>query len=213
MTNTSPAYFQGPSVRRILLATAVAALVAAVVVVTAVLPAEFGVDPLGTGKATGLLDLYQASSGAEIEVEPIAESADAEGAPRPRIYKVEKADFTLGPGQGFEYKYRLAKGESMVYAWKTTTRVNYEFHGEPQDRTQPVQSYEKSASDYGSGGLTAGFTGIHGWFWENPSQEEITITMTSAGYYTGGVEFRPSFDQAKMRATTKQIPHELQDAE
>src|SRR6516165_3865803 len=45
-------------------ATVVALLVAAVLLITAVLPAEYGIDPLGTGKALHLTDLSKATSAA-----------------------------------------------------------------------------------------------------------------------------------------------------
>src|SRR5690242_2968268 len=49
-----------PSRKTIAKATAVAGLVAAGLLVTAVLPAEYGIDPLGTGKALRLMDLAKA---------------------------------------------------------------------------------------------------------------------------------------------------------
>jgi hypothetical protein len=203
-----------PSIKRLGLATVIAALVAAIVVVTTVLPAAYGVDPVGTGKALGLLDLYEASIGGAVEMpadaEPAAASTPVE---RPRMYKVDRTEFKIGPRQGFEYKYRLDQGAGMVYAWKATDRVNYEFHGEPQNRSLAVQSYEKSQNDFGAGSLTAPFTGVHGWFWENTGDEEVTITITSAGYYGGGVEYRSKFDEAKRRSVIVQIPHELSSAD
>src|SRR4030095_15515352 len=51
-----------PSTGRIVAASAIALVVALVVLVVAVLPAEYGIDPLGTGKALGLLELAQASA-------------------------------------------------------------------------------------------------------------------------------------------------------
>ena len=54
----------------------------------------------------------------------------------------------------------------MVYAWKATGVVKYEFHGEPDDSRLKVQSYDKQDNDFASGTLTAPFTGIHGWYWE-----------------------------------------------
>ena len=41
--------------RRIIVATSCALLVAAVILITSVLPAEYGWDPLGTGETLGLL--------------------------------------------------------------------------------------------------------------------------------------------------------------
>ena len=41
-----------------------------------------------------------------------------------------------------------------------------------------------------SGTLTAPFSGIHGWYWENTGDQPITVTLTSAGYYNLSHEFR-----------------------
>ena len=91
--------------RRIAIATAGALIVAAVVLVAAVLPAEFGRDPLGTGKALGLLDLY--AGAAEPAPPPAALPSDT---PPMTMFKVDSVVFTLRPSEGFEYKYRIEKG-------------------------------------------------------------------------------------------------------
>ncbi len=57
---TPPAATQGHSLGK---ATIVAVIVAVVVLVVAVLPAEYGMDPLGTGDALGLTALYEAGAG------------------------------------------------------------------------------------------------------------------------------------------------------
>jgi hypothetical protein len=97
---------------------------------------------------------------------------------------VDSRALPLGPGQSFEFKYRLDKGSGMVYAWTANARLKYEFHGEPSDRALQVQSYEKSEGDFASGTLTASFAGIHGWYWENTSNAPVTISLTSAGFFT-----------------------------
>ena len=48
-----------PSVRKLAIATGGALLVAVLVVVGAVMPAEYGIDPIGTGRVLGLLALSQ----------------------------------------------------------------------------------------------------------------------------------------------------------
>ena len=200
-----------PSIKRLGIATVIAADVAAIVVGTTVLPAAYGVDPVGTGKALGLLDLYEASTGGVVEIPADAEPAVASNAAeRPRMYKVDRTDFKIGPRQGFEYKYRLEQGAGMVYAWKATGRVNYEFHGEPQNRSLPVQSYEKSQNDFGAGSLTAPFTGT---FTGGSGRTLVTKMSRSPsrarGYYSAGVELRPKFDEAKRKTVVVQIPHRL----
>src|SRR5436189_6469166 len=58
-----------PSRKRIAKATVIALAIAGILLVTAVLPAEYGIDPLGTGKALHLTDLSKATSA------PIAQRA------------------------------------------------------------------------------------------------------------------------------------------
>jgi hypothetical protein len=50
---------QSVSIKKLSLAALGAVLIAALVFVGAVLPAEYGIDPLGTGDALGLLALAQ----------------------------------------------------------------------------------------------------------------------------------------------------------
>jgi hypothetical protein len=205
VTNTDTSIrIEVPSRKRIAAAAGIALAIAALVLVTTILPAAYGRDPLGTGKALGLLDLYEASAGAA----PPPPPATATTA-RPRTYKVDRSELTLGPGQAFEYKYRMDKGVGMVYAWTATGRVKYEFHGEPDDHKLAVESYETQEGDYASGALTAGFTGIHGWYWENPGDRELAITVTSAGFFTSAEELRPIWDPVKHKNRVEHIPHEL----
>jgi hypothetical protein len=205
MANTpAAALVEAPSRKRITAAAIGALAIAALVLFAAVLPAEYGKDPLGTGKALGLLDLYEASAGTAPPLPPAATTTT-----RPRAYNVDSSELKLGPGQAFEYKYRLEKGASMVYAWKTTDRVKYEFHGEPDDHSLKVESYEKQEGDYASGGLTAGFAGIHGWYWENAGERELTITVHGAGFFTSAEELRPKWDPVKHKNRVEHIPHEL----
>lgn len=193
-----------PSRARIAAATGVSFVVASLLLSAIVLPAEYGIDPLGTGRALGLLDLFSAQDTATTP-----EPEDGREPP-PRVYKTESTSFTLRPSQAFEYKYRLEKDRGMVYAWKATAKVKYEFHGEPEDHRLKVQSYEKQEGDFSSGTLTAPFTGIHGWYWENAGESDLTITLTTAGFYTAANELRPKFDPVKHKDTVERVPHELQ---
>jgi hypothetical protein len=185
-------------------ATGVSVVVASLLLITLVLPAEYGIDPLGTGQALGLIDLFGAK-----EPSTLPTAVDA-GEPPARAYKTESTSFTLRPSQSFEYKYRLEKDRGMVYAWKATAKVKYEFHGEPDDHRLKVQSYEKQEHDFSSGTLTAPFTGIHGWYWENAGERDLTITLMTSGFYTAAEELRPKFDPVRHKDLIEHVPHELQ---
>ena len=180
--------------QRLLIAAGAALLGAGIILVAFVLPAEYAVDPLGTGARTGLLDLGLVGQ----QVEALSSSAATGGAaativvPKDRAFKQETVEFKVGPREGMEYKYRLDKGEALLYSWKTTGPVNYEFHAEPDGAPRGyAQTYEKvERKSEASGTLTAPFPGIHGWYWENTTDQEITVTLTSAGYYNLSHEFR-----------------------
>jgi hypothetical protein len=182
--------------QRIALAAGAALLAAGLILVMFVLPAEYGVDPLGTGARVGLLDL-----GVTAQQVQALEGAKASGAsqativaPQEKAFKEETIDFKVAPREGMEYKYRLDKGEALLYSWKATAPVGFEFHAEPDGAPRGyAQTYEKGdGKQEASGTLTAPFPGIHGWFWENKTDQEVTVTLTTAGFYNMSHEFRGS---------------------
>jgi len=181
--------------QRIALAAGAALLVAGVILVTCILPAEFGLDPLGTGAKLGLIELGvvgQRVEALEASKSNGAATGVATVAHQDAPFKQETVQFRIAARQGMEYKYRLDKGEALLYSWKATVPVNYELHAEPDGAPRGyAQSYEKvNATQQASGQLNAPFPGIHGWYWENPSDQEITVTLTTAGYYNMSHEFR-----------------------
>src|SRR5207244_7929390 len=111
--------------------------------------------------------------------------------PQQRPYQHETVDFVIAPNDSVEYKYRLDKGESLLYAWKATGPVNYELHAEPDGAPAGyAESFEKkNATATASGTLTAPFSGIHGWYWETPADSGITDTLSAARFYTMAHEF------------------------
>jgi hypothetical protein len=179
---------------RIAVAAGAALLAAGLILVMFILPAEFAVDPLGTGARVGLLDL--GLTGQQVEaLEQAAASGEGGQAtllvPQERTFQTETVEFKVAPREGIEYKYRLDKGEALLYSWRTPTLVAYEFHAEPDGGPRGyAQTYEKNQASEASGTLTAPFSGIHGWYWENLSDQEITVTLTTAGYYNIAHEFR-----------------------
>ena len=198
------------SIAKIAMATIIALVVGVVILVVAVLPAEYGIDPLGTGKALGLLELANASEKAApapssagdsvvATIVPVVDGTTEDGAPhvkgtfitQPTRYKVDSRVIVLSPGEGMEIKYHLPKGGGLVYSWTATGTVGYEFHAEP-DKNPPgtrigyYESYDldrKVGKNQSHGTFIAPNTGIHGWFWENNTGKEVTLNLMSAGYY------------------------------
>jgi hypothetical protein len=202
---------QAPSKKAIAKATAIAFIVALVIIFTAVLPAEYGIDPLKTGKLLHLTDLAKATESkpepkAVVGARPTAAPAGIYTA-QPGIFKTDSEDLSLMPGEGVEIKYHLQKGAGMLYSWKATGPVAFEFHGEPdnkpnKDYFESYQLNDQAGSDHSYGSFTAPSTGIHGWFWENKGKKEVQIHLVTAGFY----------DNARMLAGDEKVDLTIQDA-
>lgn len=169
-------------------ASVFAFLVAAALLFTVILPAEYGYDPLGSGKALGLNVISKPgeTNGGDVAAAPVVKGAYTE---QTRIYKVDSQDFLLPAGDGMEMKYHLQKGASMVYSWKADGKLEFEFHGEPDQKPTKdyYESYEldKAGKEASYGTFVAPSTGIHGWYFKNNSGNEIKFHLSVAGFIDG----------------------------
>jgi hypothetical protein len=172
--------------RHILTAMTIAIVVAAVVLVVAVLPAEYGVDVTGAGRALGLLDLYAAEGAVTETVTPAPEGpvfSRADG------YRTDARTLTLSAYGTLEFKYDLEEGAAMIYNWTASDAVGFDFHTEPASNPDASESFEKGEAAAGRGAYVAPYSGIHGWYWKNNTDHDVTITLRSAGFYSAGKLF------------------------
>ena len=183
-----------PSGRALLKATLIALVVAGIVLVVAVLPAEYGIDPLGIGRAIGLTDLFAAGGGEEAATAPATVTPALAGPvfPRPYDWRVDNREFTIQPGTGMEFKYELDRGATMLYSWKADGFVDYDFHTEPEGKPSSASdSFDKGQASQKRGAYTAPYDGIHGWYWENKSNKDVKVVLQTAGFYDEAVVFLP----------------------
>jgi hypothetical protein len=177
-------------------ATLAAIVVAGVVLATVVLPAEYGIDPLGTGAALGLDDLFAAKAEVAAQAAAPAEIAAKEGGPLSPMFgnfRTDARTLVIPPKVGIEFKYDLDKGATMIYEWKADYFVDFDFHTEKAN-TKPLvsDSYEKGEGVQKRGGYTAAYDGIHGWYWENSSDKPVTITLRASGFFDRAHLFMPN---------------------
>ena len=162
---------------------------AAAVVVIAILPAEYGVDPLGTGRVLGLLDLYNART---VAAPPIEAPAGGPLFPQPAGFRLDSRQLTVPSLGSIEFKYELPKGMSMMYSWKASAPIDFDFHTEVAGRPNASDTFERGEAAEGSGFYTAPYDGIHGWYWENLNDTDVTITLDAAGFFSEGRLFLPN---------------------
>ena len=181
------------SKRDLIRGTAIAAVVAGIILTIAVLPAEYGIDPTGIGKALGLTALHDQGA---VAVTPVPTAAAAPVVSTPATiaskqatpYRADTREITLPPGKGLEIKTDLAKGATLIYTWKTKNgeKINHDFHGEPLNaKNDEFESFilEEGVSE-SRGSLIAPFTGTHGWYWANKTAAPVTVILHTSGFYT-----------------------------
>src|SRR5450432_1001359 len=123
-----------PSKTAIVKATLIALAVALVLLFTAVLPAEYGIDPLRTGKLLRLTGISQGDSNSGGRATPANNGIYTV---QLGTYKVDTEEIGLHPCEGMEIKYHMQKGATMVFAWKADGPLQFEFHGEPDRKPKP----------------------------------------------------------------------------
>lgn len=195
-----------PTTRRLLRSTMLAAVVAAVLLVTIVMPAEYGLDPTGVGSVLSLRAMgeaklalaKEASEPATRLVPPLAPAAPVAQAQAPisatpapagtsdSATRSDEKSLLLKPGQGVEIKLTMQRGAKVEYSWEVSDGVvNFDAHGDSDGKPVMSHSYKKgtkAAKDQGT--LEAKFNGKHGWYWRNRGQGNVVVTLRTKGAYS-----------------------------
>ena len=157
MYNTDiPTRAELPTSAQLIRSTLIAAGVAAALLVTVVLPAEYGIDPTGAGRALGLAEMgeIKAQLAEEAEADRLRDQPARRRPVRPnsaRAFSELFAQLVIGPaaaqprrrdentssrvslkpGEGAEVKMDMRKGAKATYSWKVEGgAVNHDTHGE-----------------------------------------------------------------------------------
>jgi hypothetical protein len=194
-----------PSLRALLISSLLATLLAIIILILAVLPAEYGIDPTGLGKKMGLTRL---SVQADKTVQPVVISCPAPssipatdsdrndsdmqkanqsyaGTTTPTTIWNDSVIITIPANKGLEYKFHLAKSAKLEYSWMTNGgNLYFDFHGEPKgDKTGYFESFKESTDNKSNGALIAPFEGSFGWYWENKADTSVQVLLKTNGTY------------------------------
>lgn len=191
-----------PSNKQLLRSTIVAIIVAAVLLVTIVLPAEYGIDPTRIGRVLGLTKMgeikmtlaeearkataaenAQKNSGQTPAVQPKQNTATSQPTENNAATKSDEMTVTLKPGESAEIKLEMSKGAKANFEWTTSGGgLNHDTHGEGANKA--FISYKKGTNVMSDAGeLVADFDGSHGWFWRNRTNADVTVTIKTSGAY------------------------------
>ncbi len=189
----------------------IALIIGAILLVGAVMPAEFGIDPTGAGKLfgfsklyvpeettnrTGLESIVQTSlplikmekAGSGPDVKRPAE-ADNPAPDKQLTQRNDSVQVTVPAGKGIEYKINMLKHGKMKYEWTTDKGLVYfDFHGEVKQAKEAkavyFESYTIANANNMVGTFLAPYEGKHGWFFRNNGSADIVVTLRLKGQYT-----------------------------
>ena len=211
MYNTDmPTRAELPTSAQLIRSTLIAAGVAAALLVGVVLPAEYGIDPTGAGRAFGLAEMGEIKGQLAKEAEADRardqdRQAPATPAPEQRssllgtlfarlvigpaaaqsalaATRPQEFEVSLKPGEGAEVKMDMRKGAKATYSWKVEGgAVNHDTHGEGAGGEVSYKKGRGVAGDEGS--IVAAFDGKHGWFWRNRGSALVTVKVTATGEF------------------------------
>ena len=203
MNNNSQSNGELPSTKKLFKSTILAIGIAAIILVTTVLPAEYGIDPYGVGDILGLTKMGEikvtlseelAALEASNQLNSINESkqvvksvSDSSSNQSNLISQKSEIIISLKPNEGRELKVYLKKGDQISYNWRTDGEViNFNAHTDSGEH----HTYSEGSKDSDKGILEAFCDGRHGWWWRNRTTEVVTITLQVDGNYS---DFREDF--------------------
>ncbi len=205
----APSGFEPPSGKRIALGSSIACVVAIVVLILVVLPAEYGLDPTGFGRATGVsqlsapvrtIQIIDVVGGNEAVREyEIPDFGEPVPLPNPAVYqdaaqpaRTKTLQVTIPPERETEIKTVLLAAKTILYSWQVDRGTIYsDFHGhDPElgnDFWVRYKEHQEASGDNGS--LVAPFNGEHGWYWLNYNEFPVTVTLTVTGYFEDTIDY------------------------
>lgn len=194
-----PSLDELPGSAQLLRSTLLAGVVALVVLVTVVLPAEYGFDPTGVGRVLGLTEMGEIKHALRHEAEEDDHHDDDHSdessslwldlingivgtAHAQDIWKDQLA-FALAPGESAEVKLVMKSGAAAEYVWVAEGgRINFDLHAHGDGESV---TYEKGRGEVsGEGVISAAFAGQHGWFWRNRDKSDVSVSIKLRGDYS-----------------------------
>lgn len=187
MYNTElPARAELPSSRQLIRSTFIAAVIAGALLTTAVMPAEYGIDPTGIGSALGLKRMGEikttlaGEAAKEAQSVPVPAATAATAAPvavavapaaatqanvdasasqastAKPVGKTDEVSVTLKPGQAAEVKLDMNKGAKVAYRWVVRGGGSVNF----DTHGDPINASAGAYHGYGKGRQSTGDEGI-----------------------------------------------------
>ena len=198
---------------KLLIATTGAVAAGGLIVFGAVVPAEYGIDPLGIGKVTGLARIWAPKDTLVDSKSGAIARAHADETPyRTDVIEIPLSGFLGGyKNSDLEYKVRMTKDATLIFDWEVIGAENprefhYDFHGHTLEKSagegMTVASSQQGFGRRQHGSLIAPFDGIQGWMFQNSSEKPVIVRLRISGFY----ELIPSGQPGNLSNVIANVP-------
>lgn len=106
-------------------------------------------------------------------------------------YKEDEYDIAVPAGKSLEHMFSMMEGDVVVYSWAADmldpTKLTVEFHGHTiriGSAPGTVMFYKMHQNNNEKGVLKAPFSGVHGWYLKNESDQDVVVRLKLAGFYS-----------------------------
>ncbi len=190
------------STASLVLVMGVTAITTAILLLVFILPVYFGADPLGWGAKLGIIgkpvlnttaglasnppSLVQPAMSETNQANAVALATDTNQADDPLSTRQETVQLTIPPKQSLDYRLKMERDFELDYAWKTDGKPLYaELRGEPEKaKNDESKTFGKPLlGNAGKGFFIIPFDGQFGWHWQNKTDKEVKIRLTTKGHY------------------------------
>ena len=202
-----------PSSAQLIRSTIIATVAIVVILITVVMPAEYGIDPTRVGQVIGLTEMGEIKTQLheeaeedrrrELQNQPPATTdnkssswfdrlpslfistahAHGSGGHGPGTAVQEHVVVKLEPGQGVEIKLVMEKGAVADFTW-FAEGGKVNFDLHGDGSGQKISYEQGRGVESQDGQFIAAFTGNHGWFWRNRDSQLVTITLIVKGEFS-----------------------------
>lgn len=191
-----------------------ASVIGTLIVLGAIMPAEYNMDPLGVGKLSGIARLWapeEKTIDTNTSAGPLAREYDVPL--RSDVVEIPLTDFLGGAkGSELEYKVHMKEGATLVYSWevegaKNANDFHFDFHGHTtpprgSKEAMTVATYKQAYGMAQQGALTAPFEGIQGWQFSNSSETPVVVKLRLTGFY----ELVPAGAEGNLAGIVANVP-------
>ena len=177
----------------LIMVSVITALITAMLLLGYVVPVYYGVDPAGWGAKLGIstpqtqpetLAVTNKLKPSLQATAPAVNQATTPQADDSLAVRQDTVELVIPSKQSLDYRLAMERDYDLEYHWTANGKTVYtELRGEPGDGKQPGKTFAKLTSATGKGFFIIPFNGHFGWYWQNKSDQPVTIRLHTKGKY------------------------------